>query len=371
MESLVAGQQAKSARRLNTQRLQTQADLEAWDSWLRDCEEGHYRHSSWWLESLRRIGIDGTIFAVRSEGRFLAGAAVLEFGFKRQGILIHVILHGPVALPNNDEALDELLNAIRNHAAASGAALVQFTAVPNSGVLESIERVLPGNQLSKGVVWGAYTTPDPCCVLSLKDTEESLWSSLSQGARRKIRKAAENGVRIRHAKTEADFRSAHRVWQLSSDRKHFMVRPYESIGLAMEQAVRSDMGVVLLACSGAAPAASIFVAWSGRTGHYISGGFDSRFSALGASYFVQWEAIKILRSRGLAAYDLGNHSDDGVGQFKLSLGAQICKGSESIAWIRRPFVWKAVSVLLSRPAIVSRLRSWARRNAGFEAGGQA
>lgn len=152
----------------------------------------------------------------------------------------------------------------------------------------------------------------------------ALYKGLHQGARRKIKKARSQGVRVRIAERREDMREYYRLHLLTRTKRHGM--PSQPLAYFLRLwdtfAPSSQIHLELAEYEGKIVAAHI-TTFSGKIARYMYGASDERYQSLGAGYLLTWEEIAWGCQHGYQQLDLGRtaYANPGLIQYKRSWGA--------------------------------------------------
>lgn len=162
--------------------------------------------------------------------------------------------------------------------------------------------------------WRIELGPDPDMILK----------RLHQGARRKIKKARNQGVQVRLAEKREDMLTYYHLHLLTRTKKHGMPSQPLSFFLRLWDTFAPDgtLHLELAEYEGKVVAAHITVFY-GQVARYLYGASDERYQELGAGYLLTWEEIAWGCQHGYQTLDLGRtaYANPGLMQYKRSWGA--------------------------------------------------
>ena len=182
---------------------------------------------------------------------------------------------------------------------------------------------------------GAVTAPYGSCILSLDQSEDSLWTNLHQKHRNVIRSAGKKGVIVRSGMEhlETAYRLTVESFQRSADGMLGKIR----LGARMDfgkfqrevEAFGSNVKVFVAEYDGVAHSAAV-IPFSMHSAYYMHGGSISN-PVTGASNLLHWEAIREFRNLGVRQYDFfGVRSNpepgsklEGIRKFKERFGGKV------------------------------------------------
>lgn len=161
-----------------------------------------------------------------------------------------------------------------------------------------------------------------CWVLDIDKSEEELLMQMRKTTRYEIKRAQKLDVNITKNKKTNDFFA---LYNQTSERQHFV----QHRGINEELEIMDSL--VLTATHEGRPIASAIILFWGQEAIYHHGA--SIPNKVGASYFVQWEAIleakkrgkKIYNFWGIAPEDRPNHPWRGITLFKKGFGGREIK----------------------------------------------
>ncbi|MDR1969752.1 MAG: peptidoglycan bridge formation glycyltransferase FemA/FemB family protein [Candidatus Nomurabacteria bacterium] len=203
-------------------------------------------------------------------------------------------------------------------------------------------------------------------TINLDQSEDDLWRSFRQRARRSIRGGKKEQLRMIDVKPSPD--SARQMWRLykgtakrarlSTRRQSYYQRFWQEFGSA-------GMGrfFFVLPPNESKPIAGAFVSWSGQNALYKDGG-SRRNTNTHFSHLLHWQIMHWLGERGITSYDLGGtppsdqlndptHVLASLATFKLSFGApvtdfigtydQVLKPADYKRWRRIERLWRGIA----------------------------
>lgn len=179
------------------------------------------------------------------------------------------------------------------------------------------ERLAKRSDLTSGKLYANW-------LVRLEENEEKVLSRLRQGARRKLKRALSQGVKVRLAESREDMREYYRLHLLTRTKKHgmpsqplnYFLRLWDSFG------ANGKIHVEMAEYQGKIIAAHI-TAFYGKNARYMYGASDERYHELGAGYLLTWESIAWGCKHGFEVLDLGRtaYTSAGLIQYKRSWGA--------------------------------------------------
>ncbi|MCL2451275.1 peptidoglycan bridge formation glycyltransferase FemA/FemB family protein [Candidatus Saccharibacteria bacterium] len=203
-------------------------------------------------------------------------------------------------------------------------------------------------------------------VVNLEQTEDDLWRSFRQRARRSIRGGRKEKLRV--VDVEPSRASVDQMWQLykgTARRAKLTTRRSRYYHHFWQEFGGRGVGrfFFVLEPNHEEPVAGAFVHWSGKNALYKDGG-SRRDSKTHFSHLLHWQIMRWLAGRGVSTYDLGGtppsdrlddpmHALASLVTFKLSFGApvvdfvgtydQVLKPAKYKRWRQIERLWRAVA----------------------------
>ncbi len=151
--------------------------------------------------------------------------------------------------------------------------------------------------------------------VDLAPGEDEILASFNQSARRNIRKSQAGSVVVEPAElTPENLDQMFELMKATEVRAKYGLRPKKYFQHYWRLQTRAGQGQILFAKHEGEVLAGIFVTFLGQRGWYKDGGSFDVKRELQASYLIQWEAMRWLKSRGVTSYDLvGVPNPDQIG----------------------------------------------------------
>jgi len=176
---------------------------------------------------------------------------------------------------------------------------------------------------------GAEAAPYGTIVLDLAASEEELWKQVHPKHRNKIRSAAKQGVRL--ASGGQHLETAYRLIRETFGRSRlpFMgLQPFRR----MVEALGENVAILVAEAGGKVQGCAV-LPFSNYCAYYVYGGTAEEIIT-GAMNFLQWEAIRFFRNRGVLRYDFvgvrinpeRGSKAEGLLMFKQRFGGRLVEG---------------------------------------------
>jgi peptidoglycan pentaglycine glycine transferase (the first glycine) len=214
-------------------------------------------------------------------------------------------------------------------------------------------------------------------LVDIRPDEDALLAAMKPKTRYNIRLARKHGVTVRPG-SENDLSLIHRMYAETADRDSFVIRSeayYLDIWGSMMRAGRAQP---LIAEVEDLPVAALFLFHFADRGWYLYGMSRALHREKMPNHLLQWEAVRWLKSRGYASYDLWGAPDVfsdsdpmwGVFQFKQGFGGEVVRFAGAWDFPPADLRYAAYHRLLPRLLDVTRFlaRRRTRRLAGSPRG---
>jgi peptidoglycan pentaglycine glycine transferase (the first glycine) len=306
---------------------------DTWDSAMKE-HGGHLLQSWQWGEFKARHGWRPERVSVDGAD----GSGYAQVLFRSKGpISLGYIPRGPVLTGNPDKVWPELRAAIDR--AAKRHRAISIIIEPNT------QLGLTGTYRNAGLVQGpAHLQPERTVKMPLED-DEAMLKRMHQKTRYSVRLAMRRGVEIER-KDPHDTSALDQFYMLmkdTADRNEFAIHSYAYYADFME--VFGDDALFMFASWEGNLSSVIMAAAYGEEAVYMYGASSTEHRGHGASFLLQFEAMKWARERGCSHYDLwgipkqdpdslrgednvslaGTKGDDwrGIYRFKTGFGGEI------------------------------------------------
>ena len=199
--------------------------------------------------------------------------------------------------------------------------------------------------------------------IDLKQSEDDLLASFRQRARREIRKAEKDGLRVeKQALDHTTMKWLHNIYGTTAKRGGFIIRPFSYHSTYWSEMSKAGLGELYVAKTAEGiPVAAAFICLFGKKALYKDGvsvrGANKHFAHL-----LQWTIMKDLKARGVEAYDMhgvppsdkidnSKHPLAGLATFKLSFSQEVTDyiGAVDQIFDRKKYkVWKGIGGQIHR-----------------------
>ncbi len=168
---------------------------------------------------------------------------------------------------------------------------------------------------------GARPSPNPVLfpttlVLDLTRSEDELLADMSRTTRQGVRRSQRTDLAYRQVGDRAELRACLEIYHETARRAGFALHEdayYERVADQLD-----EHSAVFAAFDGPRPVAFVWLAASARTAFELYAGADDEGRRLRANYALKWTAIRAMKARGLAEYDMNGLLNDGISEFKRS-----------------------------------------------------
>ncbi len=191
--------------------------------------------------------------------------------------------------------------------------------------------------------------------IDLSQHEEALLAAMKQKTRYNIRLAERKGVTVRLAQV-ADLPMLYSMYAATGVRDGFVVRHEAYYTELWEMFMRSDMASGLIAEFEGKPIAGVMVFYFGEIARYMFGMSLEVKRELMPNYLLQWEAIKLAKSKGCHTYDFWGAPDEfnekdslwGVYRFKEGFNGTTVRHLGAWDFVAKPWIYQAYTEILPK-----------------------
>jgi lipid II:glycine glycyltransferase (peptidoglycan interpeptide bridge formation enzyme) len=168
------------------------------------------------------------------------------------------------------------------------------------------------NRFEKSILKSAFTATR---LLDLQKTEQELWESLSENARRNIKKAQKNNMTIKRVmmKDETDWNNFDNYFNLYvhlGKKKNFYTQSHQESLTRMKAFKENTFLYFAYEKENPDPIATIWFSFVDNTLVYMLTGITNKGYELLANYILAWEGIKTGRELGLKVFDFESVFDE-------------------------------------------------------------
>lgn len=192
-------------------------------------------------------------------------------------------------------------------------------------------------------------------IIDLQKSEDELLAAMKQKTRYNIRLAQKRGVSMRIAKYK-DFPLLYEMYLETSIRDNFIIRDRDYYLDVWKLFHERDMARGLLAEVDGETVAGLFLFYVGKRAWYFYGMSTDKHKEKMPNYLLQWEAMRLAKSKGCVSYDLWGAPDEfvesdrlwGVFRFKQGLGGIVQRTIGAWDYVPRPGLYFLYQQVLPR-----------------------
>jgi lipid II:glycine glycyltransferase (peptidoglycan interpeptide bridge formation enzyme) len=350
-------------------------DMRTWQNALSELTSPHVLQSWEWGMVKGQTGWRATRRVLRDEeGHVLAALQFLD----RQllpfvPLRIGYVPKGPVTNWHDLRLAEAALECIEAIAKRRNCIFVKI----DPDVLEQHDEGIRLRHLFRQRGW--RTSPEQIqfkntAMSDLRPDEETLLEKMKSKWRYNIRLAERRGITVRQG-TADDLETFYRLYQQTSARDGFLIRPYSYYQTTWERFLAAEQeganpagGALLLAehVDEAKPLAGIFLLRYDKRAWYFYGASSEQRRRDMPNYLLQWEGMRWARARGCTVYDWWGAPTDpddpedamqGVWQFKQGFGTVFAQHVGAYDYPVLPWLYRIYTELMpSAMALLRRLR---------------
>lgn len=198
-----------------------------------------------------------------------------------------------------------------------------------------------------------YLSVEFAGILDLQKSEEEILAGASQGFRRKLRKAAKNGIEITAETSDEAIREFCRLEKLHAERQKYVAFSSSYLTKQFEEFRKGGEVLIYTARKDGETLAQNFMIFYGPEASYhygVSSELGTRYSA---APLLHMEAMKEARKRGCIRYNLWgivepdetSHRFYGVSEFKRSFGCEELRYTPAHDIILKPFAYQKTKLV--------------------------
>jgi peptidoglycan pentaglycine glycine transferase (the first glycine) len=360
----------------------------SWNSIISKLPNPHFLQSHEWGDVKARYGWE-PYYAVWTESEFkvtqqlsidnyplpIASALILKRTVSFRGILKASILYlpkGPLLDWTNETLRNRVLNDLQSFAKEQKAIFIKMDpdvelgrGVPGSDVdvVDQNGRAVMAELKRRG--WGYASDQiqfQNTVLIDLHATEEEMLARMKPKTRYNVRLAEKKGVSLRVGTLE-DLPMLYKMYAETSVRDGFVIRDEEyyltvwTMFMSKVEGQKSQpQAIPLIAVVDREAVAAIFLFIFGEKAYYVYGMSRNAHREKMPTYLLQWEAMKIAKSKGCDVYDLWgapevfDESDSmwGVYRFKEGLGGEVVRTLGAYDFAPNKLIYKLYSEVMPR-----------------------
>jgi peptidoglycan pentaglycine glycine transferase (the first glycine) len=287
-------------------------DADQWDALVAVHPNGHPLQCWGWGEVKRHAGWRAHRLAVFADGVFRAGAQVLTRPFPGVPLTMTYAPRGPVAAPDDADALRALAAGLRTHGEEQRAIFCKVDPAWAAGTRHALETA--GFQPSGESVQVVDTY-----TIDLTQPEEAILAHMRSKTRQYIRKAEREGTQILRDTNGAYVGACYDVYVETARRAGFGLHPrsyYEDL----YRYFPADRQYLYIALRDGQALSFLWLVCAGRQAVEFYGGVSNAGQQWKSNYLLKWYAIQQMKAAGYALYDLNGRVHEGIQQFKEGYG---------------------------------------------------
>ena len=297
-------------------------DREEWDNFIKSHEESNFLQSWDFYEFHRSRGCNVVRRLAFSEAGALAGAYAGVVEPARRGRHL-AIAGGPICDWSDKKLVKALISDIRTEAERHHCVFARIR--PQLSLSTKSLEIMRKNGLKKSPT---FLSVEYAGLLDLNNSEEEILKNASQGFRRKLRKAAKEGIIIERSTDPSVIKDFYRIEVAHAKRQGFV--PFSESYLTKQFTAFAENGeaVMYTAKLDGEILAMNFMIFYGDECSYHYGTSTDLGTRHSAAPLLHLEAMRDARDRGITRYNLWgivgleekNHRFYGVSEFKRSFG---------------------------------------------------
>lgn len=316
--------------------LETPAELQMYDTWIRGHAQGNLWQSLEWKTYQEALGRKVVIYACISDNSTIEASALVVIDTTTGGLSTWEIPRGPLSITS--AANTTLLSRIISDAKSKKCLALYLS--PASPMTTEISGVKKSER---------HVQPEATRVIDLTQSEENILSQMHSKGRYNIALAKKHGIEVMEG-TSSDIPAFYELLQSTGGRDGFKISQKSHYMRFLSSLPQSF--VLMAKYQGKPVSGLIGVEWHG-TAFYYYGASSYEHRNLMAPYLLQWEAMRRAKERGCARYDVLGISpenagaDDawrGISDFKRKFGGTVMSYPPERMIILKPLVKAALDM---------------------------
>lgn len=352
----------------------------SWNEMIRDLPHSHFLQTEEWAEVKKEVGWKPSQLTWKDESSKVIGAAnILVRRLKILGIgpriSIGYIPRGPMIDWENDSLRNRVLDDIQKFARQENLVFLKMDpeiivgmGIPDKDGQQDSDVSTACKEEFLKRKWklsGEQIQFKNTAVLELSGTEEDWLKRMKQKARYNLRLAQRSGVNIRIA-IDDELPALYQMYAQTAARDGFIIREMEYYLGVWRRFIRAGMADALIAEVDGQAIAGLVLFHFGKRAWYFYGMSTTLHREKMPNYLLQWEAMRLARSKGCEIYDLWGAPDQfsesdrmyGVFRFKDGLGAVVVRTWGAWDYPVKPALYALYQQVLPR---ILDLTRWLRR----------
>ena len=283
-----------------------------WDSLVAKHPFGHPLQCWGWGEVKMASGWSARRLAVSDSTGFRAGAQVLIRSLPGLPFTMAYIPRGPIAQPDDAEALRELAIGLKRSCRARRSIFCKADPAWPAGTAHALRTAGFSPSAETIQVADTYT-------IDLRQTTDDILAAMRGKTRQYIRKAEREETEIVRDVTGEHLPACYTMYVETARRAHFGLHPREYYE-RLFRAYPADRQYLYVAFRAGVPLSFLWMVCAGRQAVEFYGGVADAGQEWKSNYLLKWRAIQEMKATGYETYDLNGRVNEGISQFKQGFG---------------------------------------------------
>ena len=298
-------------------------DQKIWDNFIRSTQPHSFLQ--FWNWGMCYQENDSKIFrlALYADSKIVGVAQFVKVIAKRGTYLL--CPHGPVFSDQKNISLllPELIKYATNLGRAEGCDFLRVC----SALEDTADNLIAFERLGFRPS-PMHTHPELAWILDVTKKEDELLMGMRKTTRQMIKRANNEGVEIEFSSDIKDLEKFWPIYQETAKRQHFVPFNKKFLSSELEIFSKDDQLKLLFGKYNGEIVVAAMIVFTENSGFYHHSGSLKKHEKIGISYFLQWEAIRETKKRGLTFYNFWgvspenrpNHPWAGLSLFKKGFG---------------------------------------------------
>ncbi len=319
-----------------------------WQNFIEAHKPSTFLHTWQWGEFEKALG--RSIFRLGVfDGEIVIAVVLFSIVKARRGSFL-LCPHGPIINQNFVSKLPQIIQSIKDESIKIGK--------QEKCDFIRISTLIPNIPENKAAFTHAGFRDAPihmhselAWITDISGTEEVILKGMKKNHRYSIKKAEKDGVTVKKVTsfTEGDFESFWNIYMSTVARQKFTPYGKEYLRKEFQLFFEDNQAVLFFAEYQNKAISTAFIVYANGSGYYHHGASDNTFAGITPSEFLQWEAIKEARARGMQKYNFWGivpetavkHPWHGLSKFKRGFGGYAEEYVHAQDYILTPKYWIA------------------------------
>lgn len=301
--------------------IKTIESRDVWEKFVNEYEPHTFLQNWEWKLSQEIMGNKTFNLGIYNGDKLIGVAFVYKISARRGSFLF--CPHGPLVNDDKENAYKEFFAFIKKMAKEEKVDFIRIS--PLEIKTEKICNLFKQSGFRDAPL---HMHPELAWILNIEPSEEKLLKEMKKRTRYSINKAEKDGVELISSTELKDLDAFYDVYMETANRQDFVPFSKEYIRKEFDIFGKENKILIFFAKYQGEIIATAMIIYSNGSGFYHHGASTRKHSNITASEFLQWQAIREAKKRGMKLYnfwgvapdDAPNHPWIGLSRFKKGFG---------------------------------------------------